>query len=320
MSQEASEIGGSGTMLPQTAQHAGLFDLRLLFRELWRWKWAVVLVALIGAAKGINDARHFSPIYEAQMTMAPSGDTEFAPPASGGGGLFGAARSFGLISGGGATATSLDYFKQIIGSHSLADVLQEKHGLLQKVFKGSWDAAGGKWIEPQIDESSIRQRLRRYFHFNPPRVPDRRSLANFVGSAVRVEAINGSPFYKISVRHSDPKFALYLLETVYREADELLAANDQRKQTHQREYIRTQLERARLKEVRDALLGVLMQLEQKAMLANAERPYSIKLLEAPWVTPQPKEPNLTRTIGVPTAVAVILILAALVLFISFRFE
>lgn len=315
----ASENGGSGAEPSQTAQHEGLFDLRLLLRELWRWKWAVVLVALIGAAKGINDVRHFQPIYEAQMIVTPSGGTEFSAPATGGGGLLGAAGSFGLVAVG-ATATSFDYFKQMIRSRSLADVLQEKHGLLQIIYKGSWNAADGTWIKPEIDESSIRQRFRRYFHYNSPRPPDRQTLANFVGGAVRITETPGLPFFKISVEHSDPDFALFILETVYKEADELLAENDRQKQKRNKEYLQAQLEKTQLKEIRDSLLGMLMQLEQNMMLNSSEPHYAIKVLEKPWVMRQPKEPRLARIIGVPSAVAVIIILAILVLFVSFRFE
>ena len=315
----ASENGGSGAEPSQTEQHVGLFDLRILIRELWRWKWLVVLAALIGVAIGINDVRNFRPTYEAQMLITPSEGAEFSTPATGAGGLVGAAQSFGLISVG-ATATSFDYFKQVIRSRSLADVLQEKHGLLRKIFKGSWNAADGTWIKPKIDGSSIRQRLRRFFHFNPPRVPNRGDLANFIGGAVRVTESLNSPFFKISVVHSDPEFAFFLLETVYKEADKLLVAKDRRKQKRNKEYLQAQLEKTQLKEVRNVLLGILMQIEQKAMLNSTESPYMINVLEKPWVVPQPKEPEVARIVGTPTAIAVIIILVVLVLFVSFRFE
>ena len=315
MSGATSENTGSGTVSDQPAQQEGLFDLRILARELWRWKWIVLLAALVGAAKGINDARNFSPSYEAQMIVAPSAGEGIGVPATRGGGLLGAARSFGIIPGGSVGPTSFDYFKQVLGSRRLAVVLQEKHGLLQKAFKGSWDETNQTWIEPQIDETSIRQRLRRFFHFNPPLVPDLGQLAKYIDGAVNVDPLENTPFFKISVVH-----ALYLLRTVPMEADELLAAQSRRKQARNKRYIQAQLEKAELAEVRTTLLAVLMGLEQKAMLANSEPPHMIRVLEKPWVPSQPKEPKLARTIGEPTAVAVIFSLVILTLFISFRFE
>ena len=319
MSGETSDNGG-GTVPDRALRHEGLFDLRVLARELWRWKWIVLLFALAGAAKGINDARNFVPSYEAQMTVAPLAEEGFGVPAAGSGGLLGAAQSFGIIRGGTVAATPFDYFKQVLGSRELADVLQEKHGLMQIVFKGSWDEANQTWIKPQIDENSIRQRLRRFFHFNPPLAPDRGRLAQYVDGTVNIAPINKAPFFKINVVNSDRDFALYLLNTVYTEADALLAARSRSKQARNKKYLQAQLEKARLAEVRTALLAVLMRLEQSAMLVNSEPPYMIKVLESPWVASQPKEPELMRTIGAPVGVAVILSLVALTRFISFRIE
>ena len=319
MSRETSDNGG-GIVPDLPVRHEGLFDLRILARELWRWKWIVLLVALVGAAKGINDARNFSPSYEAQMIVAPSSEEGFGVPATSGGGLLGVAQSFGIIRSGSVSATSFDYFKQVLGSRGLADVLQEKHGLMQKVFKGSWDDANQTWIKPQIDESSIRQRLRRFFHFNPPLVPDRGRLAKYVGGSVNIAPVKNTPFFKINVINSNRDFALYLLNTVSMEADALLAAQSRSKQARNKRYLQAQLEKAHLAEVRTALLAVLMRIEQKAMLETAEPPYMIKVLELPWVASQPKEQDLVRTIGVPVGVAVILSLVALTLFISFRIE
>lgn len=318
MATETPANGGDRTVLTRPPEQQSLFDLRLLIRELWRWKWVVLLVTLIGAAVGVNDARNYSPKFEAQMVVASADAENPGIPAGGAAGLFGAAQSFGLI--GSSSATLFDHFKQTIGSRGLADVLQEKHGLLQKVFKGSWDATNKSWIQPKVDENSIRQRIRQFFHLNSPRAPDRGVLANYIGGAVKVRPIVKTPFFLISVEHRDRDFALYLLETVYKEADELLAKRDRHKQARNHEYIKAQLEKTQLAEVRTTLLAVLMHQEQKAMLVNSEPPYTINILESPWVTAQPKEPHLATIIAKPTAVAFALVLIALTLFVSFRLE
>ncbi len=279
----------------------------------------MILITVLGTLKGVNDARHFSPIFKAQMTVSPAIPTGISIP-SGAGGILGAAQSFGLISGGPQTANSFDHFRQVIGSRSLAFVLQNKHGLMQKVFTGSWDAANGKWIEPNIDRTSIRWRIKRIFHYNVPTVPDIGSLANFVGGMVQVGQIENSPFFSISVEHPDRKLALYLLDTVYREADELLGERDRNKQAQNRKYLEEQLEKSQLVEVRSALLGMVMQQEQKSMLVNVEPPYTIKVLEPPWVAVQPSEPNLARMIGLPAFVSMALCLIVVVVLTSFKME
>jgi hypothetical protein len=63
-----------------------------------------------------------------------------------------------------------------------------------------------------------------------------------------------------------------------------------------------------------------MNLEQQAMFANSEPQYSIKVLEAPWVSAQPEEPRLARIIGLPAGIAVAISLVVIILFVSFRLE
>jgi hypothetical protein len=320
VSPENSTNDGDGSPSTLPANKESLFDLRLFFRELWRWKWLMLVLVILGAVKGISDARDFSPSYEAQMIVSPKEEGGFAVPAGRGAGLLNAAQSFGLIGAGGRQATPFDHFKQTLGSRALANALQAKHGLMQKIFAGSWDEASKTWIKPNVDENSIRWKIKRFFHYNFPRLPDIGNLANYIGGSVSVSNMENLPFFKISVVNSDPEFALYLLDVVYREADEFLGERDRRKQLKNKQYVEAQLEKVQLAEVRAALLSMLMQQEQRAMLINSEPPYTLKILESPWVTTQPKEPRLVRLIGVPIAVALLLSLAFATISASFRLE
>lgn len=316
MSIEIPATDGDRTASAQGAQKESLFDLRLLLRELWHWKWVVLLAALIGAAVGVNDARKFSPKFKSQMVVASVNEEDLG----GGGRLLGAAQSLGIVSGGSAGASSFDHFKQTLGSRDLAVVLQRKHEFMQKIFKDSWDSTNNTWIQPKIDENSITWKIKRFFHLNSPQVPDIGDLANYVGGTVKFAAVVNSPFYSITVEHRDRDFALYLLETVYRETDELLNRRKQRRQERNRQYVMEQLKSTQLAEIRAALLSVQIKLEQSAMLANSEPPYTIRILEHPWVANQPVEPQLTRIIAIPTVVGLALVLVIIILVVSFRLE
>ena len=297
-----------------------MFDLRILLREIWRWKWALLLIVLVGGAKGVKDAHNFAPIYKAQMIVEPKSAEGQLPPWGRGGGLFSAARSFGFVQSSVGQATQFQHLKLTIGSRELAAVLQQNYGLLQKVFSGSWDSEANAWIQPVLDNKSIRSRIRKYFHYNSPRLPDLGTLANYVGGSVQIKNILDTPFFNIVVEHNDRDFALYLLEIVYKEADELLGERSRSKQARDRRYIKEQLAKSQLLEVRSNLLAMMMQQEQKSMLINAEPPYTINILELPWVSALPEEPNLTRIIGIPMAVALAFGLITLTLFVSFRME
>jgi len=232
----------------------------------------------------------------------------------------GAAQSFGLISSSTSKSTPFYYFKHALGSRELANVLQTKHNFLQKIYAGSWDATNKKWIKYKADETSIRQRIKHAFHYNTPRSPDIESLASYIGGTLKVGENSHSPFYTITVKHTDREFALYILETVTKEADNLIGERDRRRRALNRRYLEGQLEKAALAEVRSALFALLMQEEQKSMLVNSDPPFSIQILEAPWVSKQPNEPQLVGIIGVPAAIAFALILVIATAIISFRLE
>jgi hypothetical protein len=320
MSSETPATDNVENTPPTPMQQDNLFDLRILVRELWRWKWLLILAALIGVAMGVKNAHEYSPMYEAQMIVAPASDGSFTLPTGGGGSLFGAAQSFGLIGKGGAANSSFDHFKQTIRSRGLAEVLQNKHGLLQTVYRGSWDTKNNTWISPKVDETSLRWRIKRFFHYNFPQVPDQGTLAGYIGGMVKIGPVKASPFFKISVEHPDRDFALHLLEVVHTEADALIAASNRRKQKHDKRYLESQLKKTQLAEVRSTLLAMLMQREQKAMVVNSEPPHTIKILESPWVSKQPKEPQLLRIIGVPAGIALALAVIVLTMVVSFRLE
>jgi len=319
VSTEKALTDGDRTASAQANQQESIFDVRLLLGELWRWKWAVILATLIGAAVGVNDARKYSPTYMAQMTVSSIKETNMSQSA-GGGRLMGAAQSLGFVLGGSATSPSFAHFKQALGSRDFANVLQKKHGFMQIIFKDSWDLTKKTWIQPKIDEDSIRWKIRRYFHLNSPQVPEIGDLADYIGSAVLVEAIQDSTFFSISVVHGDRDFALYLLDLVYKEADAFLNQRKQVKRERNKKYVREQLQRTELAEIRAVLLGIMMKLEQSTMLASSHPPYTMTVLEHPWVTKQPKEPRLTKIIAVPAAVGFILVLAFATMIVAFRME
>jgi hypothetical protein len=308
-----------GTASAQASQDESLFDLRLLLRELWKWKLIVLFVTLIGVAIGVNDARKYSPKFVAQMVVAPVKETNTSY-SGGGGRLMGAAQSLGFVLGGSTASSSFDHFKQSLGSRDLAKALQKKHGFMQKIFKGSWDPTNNTWIQPKIDENSIAWKIRRFFHLNSPEVPNNGDLANYIGGTVLVAPVKDAPFFSITVEHSERDFALYLLETVYKEADEFLNQGKQLKRERNKQYVKEQLQRTELAEIRSILLGMMMKLEQSTMLASSEPPFTITILEHPWVSTQPTEPPLARIIAAPTAVALALVLIAAIVVVSFRME
>jgi hypothetical protein len=297
-----------------------LFDLRVLFAELWRWKWILLLAVIIGGVIGIRNASNFVPTYEANMIVMPISQGGTGGSTSAGGGNFlGVVRSLGLGAGRAPNA-SFDLFKVMIGSTLLAEKIQKKHRLMQRVYRDSWNADDQSWIKPNIDEDSFRQRIRRFFHLNSWHAPDLESLSNYLSGMVKVEPISETDFFKISVEHSDREFALYLLEIAHREADEFIGLRRRQEQEERIKYLERQIETTRLAEVRGALLSLLMQLEQQAIIVSSKPPYTIKVISPLHASALAKEPALLRIIALPIGILLALVLVIVTIVASFRTE
>jgi hypothetical protein len=205
----------------------------------------------------------------------------------------------------------------VIGSITLADRLASKHRLLQRVYQGGWDEVSESWKRPTGDKFERRQRIRRYFGLSEWSPPSVHTLAGYLRGSIQVELMEDSSFFKISFRHGDPEFALEILTMVYDEADQLLRQQDLIESRLRRNYLERQLSSERLLDSRQALTSLLVSEERKAMLLETDLPYTARIIDPPYVTAKPDEPNLRFTIAFPAVIAVmigLILITAITLF------
>ena len=50
----------------------------------------------------------------------------------------------------------------MLGSLALGNALDEKHGLVRRLWSNAWDPIAQAWIKPQGREFEIRQRVREF--------------------------------------------------------------------------------------------------------------------------------------------------------------
>jgi hypothetical protein len=72
--------------------------------------------------------------------------------------------------------------------------------------------------------------------------------------------------------------------------------------------------------VRDALLSLMMQQEQRAIIADAKPPYTIKVIEPLHASTVAKEPALRRAILIPIGIMIALVIVVVTIVVSFRTE
>jgi len=305
----------------KSVPNLNVFDVGVLLDAFWRWKWLVLLAAIGGAAMGVRTIDKFVPMYEASMIIAQGNkQSSFSVSSGGAGKILGLGQSLGLIGQVSTTNFSFEQFKVLIGSPQLARLLQEKYQLLQKVYAGSWDAANKRWVKPETQDYSLGMRLRRFFHKNEWREPNLGSLANYIGGIVNIKKRPRSPFYDISVKHSDQEFAKYLLNIVHIEADMLINQQHQQETLARKQYLRQKLDVVQLSEIRDVLLVLLMKVEQESMLANTNPPFVLTIIEPTHAAEQPEEPDILKILGTNIGVAIALVMSLIAALTAFRRE
>lgn len=282
-----------------------VIDLRHLFAALWRGKWLILGLALLGALSGFQDVRGFSPRYVATMVVNPGPTSAGGPFPVQLGRVSSIASAVGVTIAGAPRGTAFDRLVLIMSSVTLAKRLQEKYGFLQKIYMGSWDPEAKRWIPPSGRRFEWRQKIRKFFNLSTWSEPNIESLARYLGGAIRIEDVENTGFKGLSVTHRDPDFALELLRTAYTEADNLMREQDRAETAQRKVYLESEFQQASLTEMRQALLTLLTNEERTAMLLNLSLPYAARMVEPPFVSGKQTEPNVLRLVGLPAFLGVV---------------
>lgn len=272
-----------------------LIDLRYLFAVWLKWSWVAAIGATIGLYFGYQNLQGFRPSYVASMIVSAGG----APTT--GGGVQALASQLGVQFGDSSAvrANSFDRLQLLLKSPSLAQVLQEKYGLMQIIYRTQWDEDAGTWRAPVEEGAERGERIRAFLKRSGWSPPTLQRLANYVGTSVKVAPVGQGGFQRLSVSHADPEFAMSLLTKAYFEADELLREQDKRETANRKAYIQRRLATEMMVDFQDALRRLLAQELSKDIELQSDIPYAAKIVEPPHIEDGVTEPNLNITFGIP---------------------
>ena len=281
---------GSGVRSPDY-----VVDLRHLFRALWWAKYIVLAAAILGFGYGGWKLHQHVPTFEAYLIVAPaSSPTDQLTPSAGG-----LAQRLGISVAAQKETTNFDRMKILFRSYSLAERLQEKYGMMQLLFAGSWDEEAQDWRKPEGRRFNLRERFRKFFNLPTWQAPSLESLASYIGGSITVDKVEETSIRRISFRHPDRDIAVYVLENVYRETDDLVRRQDSLENKQRQIYLTDQLSRVSLTENRLVLIEMLERVERTSMLLDSELPYAGRILEEPRASSRPVAPSVLRIVILP---------------------
>jgi len=289
-------------LVPATTATDDVIDLTHLFRIWVKWIWLPILAGGIGAWFGYQSLQSFVPESVAKMIVVPAASTSGGASLPMTGGLGAAASAFGIqIGGAEPSVSSFDRFKMILTSMQLAQRMQEKYGLMQKIWATSWDSNTLRWVRPSGEDFEREERRRAMLRQNLWTAPNLETLAAYIGGKVKVEPAKAQGFYELSVQHRDGNEALWLLNTTFAEADALLREADREQSLERRRFIERQMESRTMLYMQETLRALLTQELNKEITLEAQVSYVGTVVEPAHIMNAKTEPNLQLIFGLPIA-------------------
>lgn len=277
---EATEPGAEGP------------SVRRVLAAIASHKWLVIGLAAGGLVLAFVYLRLVSPVYTASALVVPvaSQESPLARYAQ-----FSSLAGSNIGSSG--AVTNYDRYREILKSVVLAERLEAQHSMLPKVFPGEWNAAEQQWQPPSGIVSTLRRAIREIAGLPAWAPPSAKRLAEYLDRNIKVRDLNVSPVVSISMSHKDPAFAVRFLQLALVEADELIRQKEREQVSENVAYVRAKLSEIAVQEYRRALVEVLSNLEQRAMLAESEAAFAAEILDPPTVSELPTKPNPEMTLA-----------------------
>jgi hypothetical protein len=274
-----------------------VIDIQKLVRIFVKWGWLVALFALIGAGKGLQDAHNFTPLSIAKMTVKPVQSTSSKGNPGGVKAIFS-----GLSLGSDKATNKLEDVILFVGTQTFAKLMDEKYGLLLKVYGGGWDEQRQEWRRPAESRFRIEEKINSYLNQRQWSAPTLEDLSRFISGSFQAKQNENSTHYSVKVENSDPEFALWLLTTVFHEGIEYLRREEETTLAIQRKFVLDKLEHTRVVDFQRQLIQTLGEIDRKSMLSTGGLPFAAKIIDQPYLSKYKTFPNTTKAIAVPAFV------------------
>lgn len=248
-----------------------------LVNMLWQARLFLLVGGLLGLAGSMVYAFAATPLYRAEMIVAPADGYALGDYAS----SSSVDRSISLPFWRPAEpeGISTDFYRFIytVQEPSVAAILMKDKKAVTGVRRDSARLAripSEQWKPSQLSE---------YFH-----------------KRVKVEPVGATVLRRLSYTHPDPEFAADMLRKMHLVADQMIRRDRRRHSQSRVDYLQQALAKTTHPDHRVGITRLLMQQEHIQMLANMDEPYAAIIVEPPSATPRPVWPRWPLLLSVAT--------------------
>lgn len=282
---------GSGNMQP-TGQPSDVIDLDQVVALVFKFKWSLIVSALVGLLLGILYLHVTTYRYTASITVAPINNNQGGMPGSLTK-LSGLASVAGINLQGDMGGLAYSQYLQAMQSRIASELLAQHEDVLKVVFPKEWKTDSKTWHQPQGLGSSLVQTVKQVLGVpvRPWSRPDGGRLQQFMDKFLSVDEPSDKPFATVSFSHEDPTFAVRVLELLNRDIDNYLRSQALHRATENIDYLNQQLAVVTNAEHRQAIAQTLIEQEKIRMMAKATAPYAAEIFGRATVSVKPTSPS-----------------------------
>jgi hypothetical protein len=183
-------------------------------------------------------------------------------------------------------------FRRILNSGALAERLEQRYNLMGVIYANRWDAQHSRWKPPDGLKSrfsiAVNQLLGQPGWTTPRPETD---LANYIKANLVLNVDTSGDYITLTYRNSNRNFALYMLTSIYQQADALVRERELRNTESSLAYLRARFLETTNITYQQIFAHELAALERQLMMLRGDRPYSVEVFDGPYVPLQPSQPR-----------------------------
>lgn len=275
-------------------------DLAELALALWRGRVAILLAMGLALLLAVAFLHLAERKYTVSLVLKPMQEPSSRSNLSGFAGLAGLA-GIDLPSGSDADFSA---FPLMLKSRDVAERLVGDAELMQRLFEAEWDAEAGAWRAPARSAlGAVVAPLKTVLTGEGPadyRPPDAARLAERINRDISASIDTKSGLLNISTEAADPDLFMRLLDSLVVQTDALFRERFIAAGSSGLDFYKLQLAQARSTEHREALARMIVNEEQKLMLATRSTNYVAEPLTGPDVSLEPTSPRPALVLALAT--------------------
>lgn len=280
---------------------------------IWAYRRFIMILALIGLILAVSYQFWGTPLYTAQITIAPL-PTDLTLSQQGN-----SIAGLSLLSSVSGSATSqgptdFDTFSALIQAPEIAHNLEEKYHVKKYIYASAWDAKKKQWTGN--NESFLTKFFRIVFN-RPWHPPTDQDLALYLSKKVEITTVG--PFTILAFDFKDQQLAKTILGGLVSEAQNVIRNQQRIRAKSALSFLNKQLATSPSSMAEQALIALSIEWEQKELLAQNDLDVGVEISQPLIVSDTPTSPSPLIDIAICVGVAAffgIVIAVILGLFVS----